>query len=110
LMEPTAPGSHLMISPYASDLDGGAMATAASKQEGLAKAMRWPFVPRDREEVSRFFDGLELVDPGVVAVELWRPPSAEPPAPSPPPDSLLPGYAAIGRKPAGGEVAPSTSI
>jgi hypothetical protein len=97
LMEPTTPGSHLMISHYASDLAGGAMTTAASQQAELTKAMRWPFVPRSQAEVSRFFDGLELVDPGVVPVELWRPP---PTAPTPPTDALLPGYAAIGRKPA----------
>ena len=28
---------------------------------------------RTQAEVSRFFDGLELVDPGVVAVQHWRP-------------------------------------
>jgi hypothetical protein len=30
---------------------------------------------RDREEISRYFDGLELVDPGVVLVSDWRPDS-----------------------------------
>ena len=25
------------------------------------------------EEIARFFDGLELVDPGLVNVTLWRP-------------------------------------
>jgi hypothetical protein len=96
LIEPTVAGSHLMISHYASDLGGGILATAASRQDELTKAMRWPFVPRDHADVSRFFDGLELVAPGVVAIERWRPP---PSAPGPPTESLLPGYAAIGRKP-----------
>jgi hypothetical protein len=27
---------------------------------------------RDRSEVSRFFDGLELVEPGVVQLPQWR--------------------------------------
>lgn len=27
---------------------------------------------RTREEVSRFFSGLALVDPGVVAIQDWR--------------------------------------
>jgi S-adenosyl methyltransferase len=30
---------------------------------------------RTQAEVSRFFDGLELIDPGVVAVQNWRPDS-----------------------------------
>ena len=28
---------------------------------------------RSHAEVTRFFDGLELLDPGVVAVQHWRP-------------------------------------
>ena len=30
---------------------------------------------RTREQVSRFFSGLDLVDPGVVAIQDWRPDS-----------------------------------
>ncbi|WP_311931624.1 SAM-dependent methyltransferase [Microbispora sp. H11081] len=30
-------------------------------------------VPRDREKVLRFFDGTELVDPGLVYIRQWRP-------------------------------------
>ncbi|MET7423423.1 SAM-dependent methyltransferase [Dactylosporangium sp. NPDC005555] len=33
--------------------------------------------PRDRATFSRFFDGLSLVDPGVVAISDWRPATAE---------------------------------
>jgi hypothetical protein len=29
--------------------------------------------PRDRHEFTRFFDGLELVDPGIALATLWRP-------------------------------------
>jgi hypothetical protein len=33
---------------------------------------------RSHAEVTRFFDGLELLDPGVVPVQHWRPaPEAE---------------------------------
>ena len=28
---------------------------------------------RSREELIRFFDGLELLEPGVVSASLWRP-------------------------------------
>lgn len=34
-------------------------------------------VLRDREGTARFFDGLELVEPGVVAVSKWRPDSED---------------------------------
>jgi hypothetical protein len=30
-------------------------------------------VLRDREQVTRFFTGLDLVEPGVVQVSQWRP-------------------------------------
>jgi hypothetical protein len=36
-----------------------------------------PLVLRDHAEVTSFFDGLELVDPGVVQLSKWRPRSAE---------------------------------
>jgi S-adenosyl methyltransferase len=29
--------------------------------------------PRSSEDIARFFDGLELTDPGLVNVTLWRP-------------------------------------
>ncbi len=31
-------------------------------------------VRRTRSEVERFFDGMDVVPPGVVETELWRPP------------------------------------
>jgi hypothetical protein len=96
LMEPTGAGSHLLISHYASDLAGGALVTAAERQGALAKGMRWPFVPRSQAEVTQFFDGLELVAPGVVPAELWRPTD---PRPRPADEALIPGYGAVGRKP-----------
>ena len=32
-----------------------------------------PYTPRSPERIERFFDGLELLEPGVVSVPLWRP-------------------------------------
>jgi hypothetical protein len=34
---------------------------------------RYLFAARTHDEVSRFFDGLELVEPGVVPIDRWRP-------------------------------------
>jgi hypothetical protein len=35
---------------------------------------------RDQAEVTRLFDGLELLDPGIVQPQLWRPAGAVPEA------------------------------
>ena len=41
-----------------------------------------PYVQRTPEEIASFFDGLELVEPGVVSCPRWRPedPAGDPPA------------------------------
>ncbi|ORT94342.1 methyltransferase, partial [Frankia casuarinae] len=41
-------------------------AAEAYRQKGMSVQ------PRSRSEVERFFDGLELVDPGVQVVHRWR--------------------------------------
>jgi hypothetical protein len=33
------------------------------------------FTWRSREQVARFFEGTDLIDPGLVRVEEWRPPT-----------------------------------
>jgi S-adenosyl methyltransferase len=47
-----------------------------------------------RAQVSRFFAGFDLVEPGVVPADQWRPP------PGVTPRSDLAIYAGVGRKPA----------
>ncbi|WP_280370150.1 SAM-dependent methyltransferase [Nocardia wallacei] len=51
--------------------------------------------PRDKAEIGRFFDGMELAEPGVVPIHRWRAP-VEPPKAM---DAKVPGYAAVARKP-----------
>ena len=71
----------------------------ASEDEALVEATRrWsemgadPLVCRSRAEVARFFDGLILLEPGVVTLNEWRPePSTQ--------TDVVPSYAAVGRKP-----------
>jgi hypothetical protein len=55
-----------------------------------------PLWPRSRGEVSRFFDGLELADPGLVVPHHWRP-DGETPADLD--ERAIPGYAGVARKP-----------
>jgi hypothetical protein len=49
---------------------------------------------RSPERIARFFDGLELVEPGVVSPPRWRPE----PSPSGPP-AAIDSYCGVGRKP-----------
>ena len=48
---------------------------ATKAEESLTKSMGQKVTFRTREQVSRFFSGLALVDPGVVAIQDWRPDS-----------------------------------
>jgi hypothetical protein len=63
-------GSYLALSQVASDIEPEQMAEAARRYNRLAHEKQRH---RTHGEVSRFFDGLELVVPGVVAVQHWRP-------------------------------------
>ena len=64
------PGSYLALSQVASDIEPEQMAEAARRYNRSAYEQQRH---RTHAEVSRFFDGLELVAPGVVAVQNWRP-------------------------------------
>jgi len=49
---------------------------------------------RTRAEILRFFDGLELVEPGLVELQQWRPgPGVEPAG------NQIPALAGVGKKP-----------
>jgi hypothetical protein len=65
-------GSYLALSQVASDIEPEQMAEAAQRYNRLAHETQRH---RTHAEVSRFFEGLELVEPGVVAVSRWRPAS-----------------------------------
>ena len=50
--------------------------------------------PRTRADVAGFFDGLDLLAPGVVPINHWQPGSQ----PAGQRETPLPAYAALGRK------------
>jgi hypothetical protein len=54
-----------------------------------------PYVQRTPAEIASFFDGLELVEPGVVSCPRWRP--DPPPADGPPAE--LDAFGGVARKP-----------
>jgi hypothetical protein len=62
-----------VISHAASDVDTGAMISMANR---LNELMAQQSVPRTHREVAAFFDGLDLLEPGLVRVPEWRPASA----------------------------------
>ena len=71
LMDPVPAGSYLALSHMAKDVNAEVRAETSGRVGQLMK----PPTFRDRAEVSRYFDGLELVDPGIALVSEWRPDS-----------------------------------
>jgi len=74
LLDALAPGSFLVISHPANDLEARVMATMAARLNPL---MAEQVTLRSREDVELFFRGLQLVPPGIVRVPEWRPEPAE---------------------------------
>jgi S-adenosyl methyltransferase len=70
LLGAVSPGSYLAISHMASDI---AAAQVAAAKERLDRMMYQQGSYRTQAEVARFFDGLDLVEPGVVPIQKWRP-------------------------------------
>jgi hypothetical protein len=70
LMDAMPIGSYLALSHPANDIDAELMAKMA---ERLNLLMDEPITLRPCADVAAFFDGLKLVDPGVVQASKWRP-------------------------------------
>ena len=86
-------GSYLMVTHATADFTPEESAAAIEK----LKAVGVTLALRSREEFSRFFDGLDLVEPGVSVVHRWHPELGEPvPGQD---DGVIPGYGAVARKP-----------
>ncbi|MGI5163311.1 SAM-dependent methyltransferase [Spirillospora sp. CA-253888] len=68
---PLAPGSHLVVSQFSTDSDPEAM-------EHASKPGPIQITFRSRERIAGWFDGLELLEPGVTDVADWRPDGAAP--------------------------------
>jgi SAM-dependent methyltransferase len=71
-----APGSSLVLSHVTTD---GPSAELLAGIEHVYERSTSPSRPRSRDEIARFFDGLDLVEPGVVRPGLWRPGSGQEP-------------------------------
>src|SRR5580693_9318982 len=90
LVNAVVPGSYVVISHAASDIDSGAMISMASR---LNELMAQQSMPRTHREVAYFFAGLDLLEPGLVRVPEWRPSSVSDSA------ARAQMWGAVGRKP-----------
>ncbi|WP_194927001.1 SAM-dependent methyltransferase [Catenulispora pinisilvae] len=91
-----APGSCLALS-YLGTGDDPEWEDKVDATEDVYQRTSQQYFPRTRIQVLRFFEGFELLEPGLSTVAEWRPDSA--------PDSDLAriatyGFAGVGRKPA----------
>ena len=90
LMDAVRPGSWLAIAHPASDI----VPELVTMARHLNQRSATPTTLRTHAGVTRFFDGLELLPPGVVQLPRWNPGSAAPGTEDP-----VPAYCGIARKP-----------
>jgi trans-aconitate methyltransferase len=91
LMEAVPPGSWLAIFHPASDILTDQIREAARQVSVRAAA---PTTLRTKAEIMHLFNGLELLEPGLVQVHRWYPGS-----PAPDMGDEVPGYAGLAQKP-----------
>jgi O-methyltransferase involved in polyketide biosynthesis len=97
LMDSVPPGSYLVVSHLAADIHPDEMAEIArSFNEDTRTNETW--VLRPHQHVVEFFHRLELLAPGVVAVDEWRPHDGPPPV-LPPEGRTNPLWVGVARKP-----------
>ncbi len=89
-VERLAPGSYVLFSQFTADFTP----ETAGQLERISAEAGEPVAIRTAEEIARFADGLELVDPGVVQMPYWRP---DGPVPAGSENVFL--YAWVARKP-----------
>jgi hypothetical protein len=87
------PGSYLVICHHTSD---SVRADEARARDIYSTAVQ-PLIPRSRDQISAFFDGTTLAEPGVVLSPQWRPDPGDPAAQAGEVPSYY-GYVGVGRK------------
>ncbi|MET9324770.1 SAM-dependent methyltransferase [Streptomyces sp. NPDC003038] len=99
LRDALAPGSLLVLThasfegiPLTEEVAGGTVQ--------VYRDIRNPLVMRSGEEISRFFDGFEMVEPGLVSMPDWRPdrPEAGADAEAQEDPYAFSGFGGVGRK------------
>jgi S-adenosyl methyltransferase len=70
LMEAVPSGSYLVVSHSTNVIYGAISDEAVGRWNKFGKP---PVILRSPEEIAQFFDGLEVLEPGVVSTPRWRP-------------------------------------
>jgi hypothetical protein len=93
LLDASPSGSYLALNDGTDIIDKAAVeeAQGAYNQSGAI-----PYHPRSPEQIAGFFEGLELMEPGVVSCPRWRPDPAEAGDGLP---AELDAFGGVGRKP-----------
>jgi hypothetical protein len=95
LMAGVPPGSYLLLSHLSTDIQERMEGLVRSAEENPNTAYR--FVMRSHAEILEYFHGLELVEPGLVPIDEWRP-DVPPPDVYPPGIQKPPSYGGLARK------------
>ncbi|HEY0933709.1 MAG TPA: SAM-dependent methyltransferase [Trebonia sp.] len=74
LRDALAPGSYLVLSHGSEE---GAPSVAQAAEKVYQRAVSADLRMRARPDITRFFDGFGLVEPGLVAMPYWRPDPAD---------------------------------
>ncbi len=90
LMDAVPSGSYLVVATPASDVD---QEVSPALRQLSTRTGSTRIKPRAYPEVMRFFDGLEMVEPGLVQLHRWRPGSGVDTG------KPLAAYGGVGRKP-----------
>ncbi|MFD7912112.1 MULTISPECIES: SAM-dependent methyltransferase [unclassified Streptomyces] len=99
LRDALAPGS-LLILTHASYEGIPLTQETAAGTVGVYRDMRNPLVMRTREQISGFFDGFEMLEPGLVSMPNWRPdrPDNGEDGETPEDPYAFSGFGGVGRK------------
>jgi hypothetical protein len=92
LLAPLRSGSYLTLNDGTDVVDRAGVEAQDQYNESGAV----PYHPRSPEQIAGFFEGLELVAPGVVSCPRWRPDPAEAGAGLP---AEVDAFGGVGRKP-----------
>jgi hypothetical protein len=90
LRDALAPGSFLTTTHITKD---GKSPDVVTRIESIYANTPSPGYFRDHAEIARFFDGFDLIDPGLVTLDRWRPDPQDPA-----PEATGWWYGAVGRK------------
>ncbi|MFF3323686.1 SAM-dependent methyltransferase [Streptomyces sp. NPDC002889] len=93
LVDALPAGSYLVLSQLTADFDP----TAVRRGVQMYAASGVTLAARSRAEVARFFDGLEIVEPGIVQLTDWHPELGVDEVENE--DAVVSLYGAVGRKP-----------